>query len=94
MTKLIYEHGNRDWILTDEASSCSYGEPVLVADDGTQMRATEVAYIAPAWFDEPGFEPTPITAWMIAGNRANCRSSTLSNEEWEMTQRFRRQIGA
>lgn len=43
MTAVTFSLNGRTWTLTDEHSQSSYGEPVLVSDDGIALHATDIA---------------------------------------------------
>lgn len=80
MTKLMIEFEGRRWTLTDEASQSSYGEPVLVSDDGVQLRACEIA-IAETMSETFGRFP-PVTAYEIACRGCRNNGEDISSEDW------------
>lgn len=43
MTAVTFTAHKRTWTLTDEASQCSHGMPVLMEDDGAQLGPWDIA---------------------------------------------------
>lgn len=80
MASLKITFGDRQWTLTDQASQCSYGEPVLVSDDGAQLRAVEIAI--PAHIDDI-LGPIPATtAYSIVCHGQRNDGQGFSAAEW------------
>lgn len=99
MTTLKLQHDGRDWLLSDECSMSSYGEPCLVCDDGAQLRAGEIAYIDSS-VPMLGFEhpdgPRPVTAAHVVAHGVKFGTEDaggkLTPGEYEMVRRFARQV--
>lgn len=81
MTTLNIHFDDRDWTLTDEASQCSYGEPVLVSHAGEAFRAIETA-IPEGRFDFFGIPIPPVPAYAIVCHGTRNDGEEISVEEW------------
>lgn len=56
MTAMQITYDAVHYLLTDESSQCSHGEPVLVAPDGTAFRGRDVVLVRPSSVDpDDGF---------------------------------------